>query len=173
MTSPLTMTAEHEEHIRRRIDLCVLPNDNANLASLDRLALLAEVDAWRALPVIAVCGDCTHRDTSDGACLHPGAPMTSLRKLHRVGRSDVPPAWCPWRAGAYRAAPIETKVTADALPIPMLLTCPACGHRHIDAGLFATKPHHTHACQICGVVWRPAVIATVGVRFLPGFKDEP
>lgn len=57
-------------------------------------------------------------------------------------------------------------------PIPMLLTCPSCGERHIDEGEFATKPHHTHACQHCGMCWRPAVTATVGVQFLPGFKDE-
>lgn len=59
-------------------------------------------------------------------------------------------------------------------PIPMLLTCPipACGARHIDKGLFATtKLHHTHACQVCGHVWRPAIQNTVGVQFLPGFKD--
>lgn len=58
-------------------------------------------------------------------------------------------------------------------PVPMLLTCPVCHVRHIDRGPFATKPHHTHACQSCGIVWRPALIATVGVAFLPGFKDEP
>lgn len=57
-------------------------------------------------------------------------------------------------------------------PIPMILACPVCGRRHIDAGEFATKPHHTHACQTCGMVWRPAIVPTVGVRFLPGFKDE-
>ena len=57
-------------------------------------------------------------------------------------------------------------------PIPMLLWCPECGERHIDEGRFATKVHHTHACQECGNVWRPAVVPTVGVRFLPGFKNE-
>lgn len=58
-------------------------------------------------------------------------------------------------------------------PVPMLLSYPMCGERHIDVGAFATKVHHTHACQGCGHVWRPAVIATSGVRFLPGFKNEP
>lgn len=57
-------------------------------------------------------------------------------------------------------------------PIPMLLTCPECGKRHVDAGEFATKPHHTHVCQHCGMTWRPAIVPTVGVQFLPGFKDE-
>lgn len=56
-------------------------------------------------------------------------------------------------------------------PIPIRLECPACGDLHVDEGEFATRPHHTHACQHCGAVWRPAVVPTVGVRFLPGFKN--
>ena len=64
------------------------------------------------------------------------------------------------------------KATAKPAPVPMLLVCPACGERHIDVGDFATRPHHTHACQTCGTCWRPAVADTVGVQFLPGFKDE-
>lgn len=59
----------------------------------------------------------------------------------------------------------------SAAPIPMLLTCPSCCSRHVDEGEFATKVHHTHSCQSCGMTWRPAVVATVGVRFLPGFKN--
>lgn len=56
-------------------------------------------------------------------------------------------------------------------PIPMRLRCPICGGLHVDQGEFATKPHHTHACQYCGEVWRPAIVPTVGVAFLPGFRD--
>ena len=56
-------------------------------------------------------------------------------------------------------------------PIPMRIPCPRCAELHIDDGEFATKAHHTHACQHCGEVWRPAIVATVGVRFLPGFKN--
>lgn len=56
-------------------------------------------------------------------------------------------------------------------PIPMLLWCPSCGHRHVDKGKFETKLHHTHACQNCGMVWRPCIEPTVGVQFLPGFRD--
>ena len=59
----------------------------------------------------------------------------------------------------------------EPAPIPMLLWCPECHTRHVDAGTFAFKPHHTHACQQCGMVWRPAIVATVGVWHLPGFKD--
>lgn len=75
-------------------------------------------------------------------------------------------------------------MTEPAGPTPMLLWCPGatrnargelvvCGARHIDEGEFATKPHHTHSCQSCGHTWRPAVVHTVGVQFLPGFKNEP
>jgi hypothetical protein len=56
-------------------------------------------------------------------------------------------------------------------PVPMLLICPSCGERHVDEGEFATKRHHTHACQHCGTVWRPAIVDTVGVQFLPGYKN--
>lgn len=63
-------------------------------------------------------------------------------------------------------------MTAEPRPIPMRLTCPTCGALHLDEGEFATKPHHTHACQACGMVWRPAIEPTVGVRFLPGYKNE-
>ena len=55
--------------------------------------------------------------------------------------------------------------------IDLILFCPLCNFRHIDKGNFEHKEHHTHACQNCGFVWRPAVIATRGVQFLPGFKD--
>jgi len=60
---------------------------------------------------------------------------------------------------------------ADIVPIPMILTCPTCNGRHIDEGAFATKSHHTHACQHCGMVWRPAIVPTCGVQFLSGFKN--
>lgn len=62
-------------------------------------------------------------------------------------------------------------VTPAVAPVPMRLNCPDCGELHIDEGEFATKPHHTHSCQHCGLTWRPAVVATVGVQFLPGFKN--
>jgi hypothetical protein len=57
-------------------------------------------------------------------------------------------------------------------PIPMRLCCEGCGTLHVDEGEFAVKPHHTHSCQECGLTWRPAIVCTVGVRFLPGYKNE-
>jgi len=67
---------------------------------------------------------------------------------------------------------LENKIADLGAPVPMLLWCPGCGDRHIDVGEFAAKVHHTHACQSCGMVWRPAVVPTVGVQWLPGFKND-
>jgi len=64
-----------------------------------------------------------------------------------------------------------TIALCDSETVPMILFCPN-GHRHIDEQEFAEKPHHTHACQECGIVWRPTKINTHGVRFLPGYKNE-
>jgi hypothetical protein len=62
---------------------------------------------------------------------------------------------------------------SDETPgIPMRIVCEACGKLHIDEPPFDTKPHHTHSCQHCGITWRPAVVNTVGVRFLPGYRNE-
>lgn len=81
--------------------------------------------------------------------------------------------------GTYEAAVSEwnqsgycSEATQLVAPIPLILFCPLCHARHVDQGEFATKPHHTHACQSCGHVWRPAIVPTCGVQFLPGFKDE-
>jgi hypothetical protein len=69
--------------------------------------------------------------------------------------------------------PLETHtMSTKPLPIPMFLTCPRCCARHIDEGEFETKSHAVHSCQICGLTWRPAVEPTVGVMYLPGFKND-
>lgn len=73
-----------------------------------------------------------------------------------------------WRAPTHAAVSLQA---VGIVPVPMLLHCPWCGHRHIDEGEFATKAHHTHACQNCGMCWRPCIVPTVGVQFLPGFKN--
>lgn len=70
-----------------------------------------------------------------------------------------------------RAEVAQMRALAEQPPVPMLLWCPQCNMRHVDRGEFATKVHHTHACQQCGCVWRPAIGPTVGVQFLPGFQD--
>lgn len=68
---------------------------------------------------------------------------------------------------------LETGKLDPDYAIPMILHCPLCSERHIDEGEFADAPHHTHACQGCGFVWRPAKVNTHGVRFLPGYRNTP
>lgn len=67
---------------------------------------------------------------------------------------------------------LETSKLGVGLTIPMIMHCPICSGRHTDEADFATVAHHTHACQHCGHVWRPALVNTHGVQFLPGFKNS-
>ncbi len=70
-----------------------------------------------------------------------------------------------------RGIDMVTRICDFNKAVPMLLWCPTCNTRHIDEGAFATMDHHTHACQGCGMVWRPTIGATRGVQFLPGYKN--
>ena len=110
-------------------------------------------------------------DTSalDHACiaelLREAAALHDEKAVEKGGVSFSPP-------------PPAGEACSSASPIQMRIHCPArlddgsiCGALHVDEGEFATKRHHTHSCQSCGHTWRPAVVATVGVRFLPGFKN--
>jgi len=70
--------------------------------------------------------------------------------------------------GMGKIGPIVTE------PVAMIIYCPN-GHRHIDRGRFATHPHKDHQCETigCGITWRVAKIATVGVeRLYPIEPDE-
>jgi len=99
------------------------------------------------------------------------AVMKNQREFFEAGR---PPGWrfLSFDGGTEPIAEHAATFGQEPEPVSMLLWCPECGERHIDEGAFATKRHHTHACQHCGHVWRPAILPTVGVRFLPGFKNE-
>jgi len=102
--------------------------------------------------------------------VQPSAPVLRLDCGHVI------PSFSGWVTGQeVECSVCQNNKPASAvesdLAIPMRLVCPECSELHIDEGEFATKPHHTHACQHCGNVWRPAVVNTVGVRFLPGFKN--
>lgn len=60
-------------------------------------------------------------------------------------------------------------------PIDMILYCPNCGTKHVDApelggvdidspgGLWLNPPHRSHLCHNCECVWRPADVPTNGV----------
>ena len=98
------------------------------------------------------------------------AQAEAVRFIHDVKNEELLAAREEGRAEAVGQA-VGAQANPSQGPIPMLLYCPECSARHLDVGEFATKLHHTHACQRCGHVWRPALVATVGVQFLPGFKN--
>lgn len=110
------------------------------------------------------------------------APLVNAR-LEQIRAADeaagdalqgCPQAWTDRRDLLQHITALEQMEHPEPAPIPMLLWCPGCQQRHVDAGEFAVRPHHTHACQVCGMVWRPALVPTVGVHFLPGYKNpEP
>jgi hypothetical protein len=104
--------------------------------------------------LVEPCGDVLKSAT-------PHAPdlVCEVRGPHEEHRSGS----ASWTRSAERE---------PAAPIPMLLRCPWCGERHYDLGEFAERPHKTHACQECGELFTPALVPTVGVRFLPGCKNE-
>jgi hypothetical protein len=140
------------------------------------------------------CGGCT-REKPSAVCNHsshfppgvvpgPAAPPDSTVKAESTGVPKGDHEWptcanpqCAWRGQNHADACWTPAAPPDDIreptPVPMLIHCPMCKAKHIDVGEFATKVHHTHACQGCGHVWRPAIVATVGVEFLPGFKNAP
>lgn len=60
--------------------------------------------------------------------------------------------------------PAEPTVAA---PLDMVLPCPVCGLRHVDAPEpekgWTNPPHKSHLCHGCGTIWRPASVPTNGV----------
>lgn len=108
-----------------------------------------------------------------------GERMFDLLQAQFTKKTDIPATWKSLGKRGQQAWIALAKHVEDEIadrpvkdePLPMRLICPDCGALHLDIGEFATRVHHTHACQECGMVWRPAVHATVGVAFLPGFKN--
>ena len=97
--------------------------------------------------------------------------LESMRITHGHVMAQLNESQSVARALAVENARYQQAELADPAPVPMILTCPSCSARHVDVA-FANKRHHTHSCQHCGMCWRPAVVATVGVQFLPGFHDD-
>lgn len=102
-------------------------------------------------------------------CFHP-------KSIHNVvGQCATTGCLCAAFISVREALPqVPLEAVKDAPappPIPMLLWCPLCHARHIDEGEFATKSHKNHSCQSCGLTWQPCKLPTVGVQFLPGYKD--
>lgn len=122
--------------------------------------LSADALAWKARAEAAELDAVASRHRAIGSDnAREGAELAEQRALAELATL---------RAENQRPAELAR---TEAEPVPMVLHCPECKARHVDEGEFATKVHHTHSCQGCGLTWRPAVVPTVGVRFLPGFKN--
>jgi hypothetical protein len=117
-----------------------------------------------------------HHETRELFVVYRSHAKKSLNIRPLRGSAADPDGWLTPKDGRERfrflGPATATHNISEPSPLPMRLPCPACSTMHEDVGEFATKPHHTHACQNCGNVWRPAVFATVGVLFLPGFKNK-
>jgi predicted RNA-binding Zn-ribbon protein involved in translation (DUF1610 family) len=59
---------------------------------------------------------------------------------------------------------LTNKAEADGHGINKVLHCPGCGVQHIDMGEWKTRLHKTHACDNCGIEWRPFNYPTRGVH---------
>lgn len=125
-----------------------------------RRALIRAVVDWRAAAQHDLPYDAERPIpdffTLEALAKHAGALARAIAET----REDV----MPIRDGLWKLLP-------EPQPIPMRLFCEHCHAQHVDKGHFATHPHHTHTCQFCGLTWRPAKVFTVGVQFIPGFKD--
>ena len=76
-----------------------------------------------------------------------------------------------------------TEITLDLkvsmTPIKMILHCPRCEAKHVDAPDPAlgrnNPPHRSHLCGNCQFVWRPADVPTEGVEAIEtrGASDSP
>lgn len=133
-----------------------------------RLAVQGEAPRVGSTVYAAYAAGESHLRTVSGS---PGPTPEEQRPIGTLVTMRGDAAYVAMRCPDPPSAPPRRAPPAE--PVPMILTCVSCGARHVDRGEFATKPHHTHSCQSCGVTWRPAVVCTVGVQFLPGFKDPP
>ncbi len=62
---------------------------------------------------------------------------------------------------------IAEAIDRAAAPVDMLLFCPHCRRKHVDApepeSGWTNPPHATHTCKFCGLNWRPSNALTNGV----------
>jgi hypothetical protein len=89
---------------------------------------------------------------------------TYLRLNRWLGSADQPdPALSLNPVGSANGVVVPRE------PVPMILHCPRCHVQHVDepderTPDWTNPPHRSHLCHACGCIWRPADIATEGVR---------
>ena len=89
-----------------------------------------------------------------------------MRAMHTASQGDFDPTVHEGREVA-RAVLVQAQL--EAKPLDMVLHCPECGLQHVDEPDVRTPgwenpPHRSHLCHGCQCIWRPADVATNGVR---------
>jgi hypothetical protein len=117
---------------------------------------------------IEVCIDCGREHATEantGGRVKPGHCYRKLAagfERHNEFASGAALHDC---VGAGR---VRLPTPEGQVPIPMILFCPLCRIQHIDKPnpekAWDNPPHRSHECENCGLVWRPADVATVGVE---------
>lgn len=131
------------------------------------------------------CESCENANANPSAAFPDSTPPTSETR-DRGGVEEIiaaikaavdEPLWRVLRDSglsqkiADAIAALRNEGAAEGEPIPMLLYCPKCGEQHIDepderTPGWTNPPHRSHLCHACGCIWRPADVATVGVRHI-------
>ncbi|MFC7515048.1 hypothetical protein ACFQUU_08535 [Herbaspirillum sp. GCM10030257] len=149
-------------------------------AIASRLRLALQAIASHATAPTQECHDC--RVTPEGK--HEAhCPETAARNLDAINDPDDDTAFCKWRedhnidlgdkwvAWAGWCAGRASMVAPSAQPVDLILHCPNCGLQHVDEPDERTPgwqnpAHRSHLCHGCKHIWRPADVATNGVRII-------
>lgn len=158
-----------ESYLAKRVELNDPPNHEARL--WDSLPT-ARQTAWVAAATsVQQSADVLVRELEEAHLLAAQLKKTVAEQGAEIDSLNL--ARDQTERDALKAQRVMTEVVAKAeAPVRMHLWCPACGDQHFDVGEFATRPHKTHTCQSCGFCWMPSLCPTVGVRFLPGTRNE-
>lgn len=150
------------EYLKNRIERAFLAGAGTASASSSERDDIAQLNAEASALRHALMEHC--------GCVHPDYDGDACADREQAGDGFAREDYCDV------CAALAVSAGAVATPIPMVLHCPACGHQHIDAPEpetgWTNPPHKSHLCHVCLLVWRPADVATVGVKHVGmGEKD--
>ena len=101
-----------------------------------------------------------------------GTDMSTERKALELAVQAMRAPLDDWKGELERKAldAARAALAQPAVPVDMVLYCPACGLQHLDMPeahpdrpAWSNPPHRSHLCSRCGHIWRPADVPTNGV----------